>query len=214
MSGPHPEGVFYTVRIWPQPGDDEQVTDVFFRWKREGIWDPRISAWEVGALEAEERASALDVYASFIESSCGPEFDQSCPTCSRTATSHCDGCCACPGMPHAWWCHADTCICGCPKSRHYHKTVRGVTMRDGKPYTVVRRCRGTRCGCRGYHDVEQQGAYLAWCDCTDEERAERRALMGAILQEFALGLGIFEGMLGAGGGEATLDLENTTDGLL
>lgn len=47
-NGSHPEGAFYTVRSWPRPGDDEQVADVFFRWKREGIWDPRISTWEVG----------------------------------------------------------------------------------------------------------------------------------------------------------------------
>jgi hypothetical protein len=192
MTGPHTEGVFYTVRIWDKPGDDEQATDIFFCWTREGTWDPRLTEWEVGALEAEERLSALEVFASFIPNPWGAE----CPTCGRTAQPHCSGCAACPGQPHPWWCHGDTCICGCPKSRHYHKMVRGVTTREGKPYTVVRQCRGRRCVCRGYKDVESQAALLVWLDCTDEERAERRAVLAAIIQEFVLGLGIFESPCG------------------
>jgi hypothetical protein len=35
---------------------------------------------------------------------------------------------------------------------------------------------------------------LAWLDCTDEEAAERRAVLAAIIQEFAL-VGPSEGML-------------------
>lgn len=196
---PHREGVFYTVRIWPEPGD-EQAQHVYLRWKREGIWDPRLTAWEVGALEAEERASALKVYGSFIESPLGPQYDHRCPTCEMSPTLHCDGCAICPGAAHAWWCHGQTCICGCPESRHYHKTVRGVTTRWGKPYVVVRRCRGTLCGCQGYDDVEGQAAFLMWCDCTDEEKAERRRWAIGIKMDFIFGMGAFEGMgeLGAG----------------
>lgn len=190
MTSPHREGVFYTVRIWDKPGDDERAPDIFFRWTRDGIWDPRITEWEVGALEAEERRAALKVFVAFIENPYGAE----CPTCTRTAYLHCPACAACPGQPHAWWCYGDTCICGCPKSRHYHKTVPGVTTREGWPYAVVRRCRASRCGCRGYEDVERQAALLAWLDCTDEERAERRAVLAAIIQEFAL-VGPSEGML-------------------
>jgi len=187
MTRPHAEGFFYTILS----RDPVEQSEIYDRWKKQGIWDPRITAWEVGALESEERIAARMTYATFIESPYG-SWDH-CPICNLTATPHCDGCVACPGMPHEWWCHGDTCICGCPKSRHYHKTIRGATTAFGRPYTIARRCRGRKCGCPGYEDVEYQGSCLAWADCTDEERAERRALARVILQEWALGLGPFEG---------------------
>jgi hypothetical protein len=187
-----PEGAFYTLLSW----SSNEQNDILDRWKRKGIWDERITKWEVGALEAEERAAVRLVYASFVESPYGPEFGRQCPTCTLTVTPHCDGCAACPGLPHAWWCHGGTCICGCPESRHHRKTFRGAKTWDGKPYTLAGRCRGRRCGCRRFDDVERQGAYLAWCDCTPEEAAARRALGVAILMDFAFGVGPFDGIDG------------------
>lgn len=188
MSEPHGQGVFYTVNVM---GSDEQ-NEILFRWKREGIWDDRITRWEVGALEAEERAAVRQVYASFVESPYGPGFGRQCPTCTLTVTPHCDGCAACPGNPHAWWCHGETCVCGCPKSRHYSKIIRGVTTWKGTTYILPGRCRGRRCGCRHYEDVEYQGMYLAWCDCTPEEAAARRGMAVGILMDFAFGIGPFD----------------------
>jgi hypothetical protein len=111
-------------------------------------------------------------------------------------------------MPHAWWCHGETCICGCPKERHHHKTVPGVTTLNGKPYIVVRRCRGRLCGCRGFIDVEYQGAYLL-CTLTDKERAALRDLLqGALMNlqgrvmDLAFGFGPFDG-LDTGEGDST-----------
>jgi hypothetical protein len=189
MSRPHPEGAFYTVNVLT----NDEANNILFRWKREGVWDPRIIRWEVGTLEAEERAAARLVYASFVESPYGPGFGRQCPECTLTVTPHCDGCAACPGKPHAWWCHGETCRCGCPKSQHYMRTM--ATTRDGTPWRHPCRCRGhRRCKCVTYRDVEEQGAYLAWCDCTDNERAARRGLAVGILMDFAFGVGSFDGL--------------------
>lgn len=172
----HPEGAFYTIRSW----SCEEEADILDRWMRAGTWDQRITRWEVGALEAEERATAGLVYESIVKSTCRGTPLFGCPLCGMGSTPHCSGCAVCPDLPHAWWCHGGTCICGCPKERHYHRTIRGATRLDGKPYVVVRRCRGLLCGCRGFLDVEYQGAYLT-CTLTDEERAALQDLLQGAL---------------------------------
>lgn len=189
MSRPHTEGVFYTVRSWWC----EEEADIMNRWKRDGIWDPRITKWEVGALEAEERATAGLVYEAIVKSTCRGTPSFGCPLCGMGDTAHCSGCAVCPEMPHAWWCHGETCRCGCPKTQHYMRTM--ATTRDGTPWRHPCRCRShRRCKCITYRDVEEQGAYLTWCDCTDEERAARRGLAVGILMDFAFGVGPFDGM--------------------
>lgn len=98
-----------------------------------------------------------------------------CPRCGLTVTPHCDGCAACPGGVHPWWCLGERCVCGCPVAKHDDKG---------------------RCGCQPHlvKDVEYERAYQAWCDCSDEEKASRRALGAAILLEFGLGVGAFDGL--------------------
>jgi hypothetical protein len=196
MSRPHTEGVFYTIRSW----SCEEEADILDRWMRAGIWDQRITRWEVGALEAEERAAAGVVYKSIVKSTCRGTPSFGCPLCGMGPTPHCHGCAVCPGMSHAWWCHGGMCICGCPESRHHHKTVAGVTRLDGKPYIVARRCRGRLCGCRKFVDVEYQGAYLT-ASLTDEERAALQDLLQEALMDLqgrlmdlAFGFGPFDGL--------------------
>jgi hypothetical protein len=135
---------------------------------------------ELELLETEGRGAAAEVRNQI-------RARGECLTCERSVVVHCDGCATCPGQVHPWWCRGDICVCGCHKDRHEKKAYPW----DGKPFTLALAC---PCGCQIFRDLEHERDYQRWCDCSDEEKASRRALAGAILQEFALGLGAFDGL--------------------